>query len=631
MGSEPKLRLALAQINPTVGAVGENAALIAAWLERASDEGADLVLFPELSLPGYPAEDLYLKRHFLQANAAALDELAAQVSGIAALVGFAEPRVASGDAHPFDAPAPRAAHNALALLRDGRVDAVYRKQRLPNYAVFDEQRYFEPGAEPVVVEVAGAQVGLTICEDVWEPGPPASVEAERGAELIVCPSGSPYYRGKRADREEMFARRARDYGTAFAFCNLVGGQDELVFDGASFVLDANGELVARAGQFEEELLLVDLGGDGGPVAEPLSDLEEVYGALVLGLRDYVSKNGFDHVLVAVSGGIDSALVALVAADALGGDRVTGVVMPSPHSSRDTQADARAIIRNIGADLVEIPIEPAMGAYDLALDGSIEGGATGLAAENLQARIRGNLMMALSNAHGWLVLTTGNKSEMSVGLRDALRRHGRRLRRDQGRAEDAGLRARAPSQRCLPHPARARVGARARAVGRAAARPARLGLAAPVRGAGRDPCRLRRGRPLARRDRRRRGRPGRRRRDPADGRPRGVQAPPGAAGDQDHRQGVRPGPAPADHQPVRRLVASRAGPGRTAIVIRTIAQSRSESSVISTSQIQVVRPAWRRRAVAWTLPSVIGRRKVAEFDWPTGTLPSDRTAWPWRSR
>ena len=414
MGSEPKLRLALAQINPTVGAVGENAALIAAWLERASDAGADLVLFPELSLPGYPAEDLYLKRHFLQANAAALDELAAQVSGIAALVGFAEPRVASGDAHPFDAPAPRAAHNALALLRDGRVETVYRKQRLPNYAVFDEQRYFEPGAEPVVVDLAGAQVGLTICEDVWEPGPPASVEAERGAELIVCPSGSPYYRGKRADREEMFARRARDYGTAFAFCNLVGGQDELVFDGASFVLDATGELVARAGQFEEELLLVDLGGDGGPVAEPLSDLEEVYGALVLGLRDYVSKNGFDRVLVAVSGGIDSALVALVAADALGGDRVTGVVMPSPHSSRDTQADARAIIGNIGADLVEIPIEPAMGAYDLALDGSIEGGATGLAAENLQARIRGNLMMALSNAHGWLVLTTGNKSEMSVG-------------------------------------------------------------------------------------------------------------------------------------------------------------------------------------------------------------------------
>ena len=186
-----KLRLALAQVNPTVGAVAENAALISAWLERARDGGADPVLFPELSLPGYPAEDLYLKRHFLQANAAALDELAGQVRGIAAMVGFAEPRVASGDLHPFDAPAPRAAHNALALLRDSRVEAVYRKQRLPNYAVFDEQRYFEPGTEPLVVELAGTQVGLTICEDVWEPGPPASVEADRGAELIVCPSGSP--------------------------------------------------------------------------------------------------------------------------------------------------------------------------------------------------------------------------------------------------------------------------------------------------------------------------------------------------------------------------------------------------------------------------------------------------------
>jgi NAD+ synthetase len=409
-----KLRLALAQINPTVGAVAENAALIRDWIGRAREEGADVVLFPELCLPGYPAEDLYLKRHFLRANADALEDLAAAATGIDVLVGFAEPRAVSGDPHPFDAPAPRQAHNALALLRGGTVEAVYRKQRLPNYAVFDEQRYFEPGTEPVVAEIAGMPVGLTICEDVWEPGPPASVEAEMGAALIVCPSASPYYRGKRADREQMFARRATAYGTAFAFCNLVGGQDELVFDGASFVLERDGTVVARAGQFEEELLVVELGGAGGPLAEPLPDLDEVYGALVLGLRDYVRKNGFERVLVAVSGGIDSALVAMVAADALGGENVTGVVMPSPHSSDETQGDARAIVRNLGAELVEIPIEAAMGAYDAALDGTIPGGAAGVTAENLQARIRGNLMMALSNARGWLVLTTGNKSEMSVG-------------------------------------------------------------------------------------------------------------------------------------------------------------------------------------------------------------------------
>ena len=414
MGSSTNLRLALAQVNTTVGAVAENAALISEWIARARDEGAELVLFPELCLPGYPAEDLYLKRHFLQANADALGELAAAAEGIAVLVGFAEPRTATAAAHPFDAPTPRAAHNALALLRDGSVEHVYRKQRLPNYAVFDEQRYFEPGSEPSVVRIAETRIGLTICEDVWEPGPPASIEAEWGADLIVCPSASPYYRGKRADREGMFTRRAREYGTAFAFCNLVGGQDELVFDGASFALDRSGEVVARAGQFDEELLVVDFGEGSGPVAEPLGELEEVYGALVLGLRDYVRKNGFDRVLVAVSGGIDSALVAMVAADALGGENMTGVVMPSPHSSADTQDDARRIVRNLGADLVEIPIETAMGAYDAALDGSIDGGATGLAAENLQARIRGNLMMALSNAHGWLVLTTGNKSEMSVG-------------------------------------------------------------------------------------------------------------------------------------------------------------------------------------------------------------------------
>ncbi len=406
----------MAQINPTVGAVAENAELVRAGIARAKEEGADLVAFGELAISGYPAEDLYLKRHFLARCASELEALASEVEGVAALVGFPEARLASADPHEGDAPRPRHAHNSLALLRDGKVEQIYRKQRLPNYAVFDERRYFEPGTEPVVVEIAGTRVGLTICEDVWEPGPPATAEAKLGAELIVNSSGSPYLRGKRAEREAMFARRAHECGTAFAFVNLVGGQDELVFDGSSCVIDAEGKVLARAAQFDEDFLVVELGAGEGRVAEPLSDLDEVYAALVTGLRDYVSKNGFQHVVVAVSGGIDSALVALVAADALGGERLTGVVMPSPHSSPETQEDARTIVRNLGAELIEIPIEGAMGIYADALEGSLDGagGLGGITAENLQARIRGNLVMALSNTHGWLVLTTGNKSEMSVG-------------------------------------------------------------------------------------------------------------------------------------------------------------------------------------------------------------------------
>jgi NAD+ synthase (glutamine-hydrolysing) len=423
MAQTPQIRLGLAQINPTVGDIGANSAKIAEWIGRARDEGAELVVFPELCLPGYPAEDLYLKPHFIEANRRALDELASGVDGIAALVGFAEPVDTPDGSRPI-------AHNSLALLQDGAVDAVYRKNRLPNYAVFDEQRYFVPGSEPLTVEVAGIRVGLTICEDCWVEGPPASLEAEGGAELIVNPSGSPYHRGKGIERERMYAARATAYGTAFAFCNLVGGQDELVFDGHSFVLDAGGQVSARANQFEEELLICDLGaGASGPIAGTLSDLDEVYAALTLGLRDYVSKNGFEHVGVALSGGIDSALVALIAVDALGPARVTCVVMPSPHSSGATQADARAIAANLGAELTEIPIEEAMGAYENALgdafatsDGAVSVGPTDptrtaepdLAVENIQARIRGNLMMALSNRFGWLILTTGNKSEMSVG-------------------------------------------------------------------------------------------------------------------------------------------------------------------------------------------------------------------------
>jgi NAD+ synthase (glutamine-hydrolysing) len=419
------VRTALAQIDPTVGDIDGNATKVAEWIGRAREGEADLVIFPELCIPGYPAEDLYLKRHFVEAGSRAVQALARDVTGITALVGYAEPAPGE-DEYRF-------AHNSLAVLADGEVRAVYRKSRLPNYAVFDEQRYFAPREDPMTVEVAGSNVGLTICEDVWVEGPPASVEAEHGAELIANPSGSPYHRGKGREREAMFAERARAYGTHLAFCNLVGGQDELVFDGHSFVVDPAGEILARAAQFEEELLFCDVPAPApAELREPLDDLAEVYAALSLGLRDYVGKNGFRHVGVALSGGIDSALVALLAADALGPENVSCVVMPSPHSSSATQGDARAIAANIEAELIEIPIEATMDSYDGALAEAFERpGSDGadqeslphdptrpsepdLAAENLQARIRGNIMMALSNKHGWLVLTTGNKSEMSVG-------------------------------------------------------------------------------------------------------------------------------------------------------------------------------------------------------------------------
>ncbi|MDQ3726302.1 MAG: NAD+ synthase, partial [Actinomycetota bacterium] len=417
--------LSLAQINPTVGDVDGNAAKVAEWIGRARDAGAELVVFPELCIPGYPAEDLYLKRHFVRACQRAVEELAGAVTGITALVGFAEPVADQAD--------PRHAHNSLAVLADGAVQAVYRKSRLPNYSVFDEQRYFVPGAEPRTIEVGGLTVGLTICEDVWAPGPPAQAEAEAGARLIANPSGSPYHRGKGREREAMFAERSRAYGAYFAFCNLVGGQDELVFDGQSLVTAPDGSVIARAAQFEEELLVCEVPDGGpGPLAAPLADLDEVYEALTLGLRDYVGKNGFNHVGLALSGGIDSALVAMITADAVGPERLSCVVMPSPHSSSETQGDAREIAANLGCELIEIAIEPMMEGYERALDGLLRPGERpregedeaprdparpsepDLAAENIQARIRGNLMMALSNRHGWLVLTTGNKSEMSVG-------------------------------------------------------------------------------------------------------------------------------------------------------------------------------------------------------------------------
>jgi NAD+ synthase (glutamine-hydrolysing) len=445
------IRLALAQIDPTVGDIEGNVRLISESIDRARESGAQLILLPELCLSGYPPEDLLLRMDFLEAVGEGLEGIASDSDGIVALVGFPESvRRSAEELEEFDPlidPPPPPAHNSLAVLAGGEVRGVYRKCHLPNYGVFDERRYFESGAAPALVEVDGAVVGLTVCEDIWHPGFPENDEAAAGAHLVVNSSASPYHRGKGRAREAMIVARARSTGAAFALCNMVGGQDELVFDGASVVVSGQGETLARAAQFEPELLLCNLtvpatgerSPDGasrggrvpvlsglssgarpeGPLeprlAEPIASEEaEVYAALTLGLRDYVEKNGFEHVVLALSGGIDSALVALVAVDALGPERVSVVVMPSPHSSPETQSDARAIAANLGVEMTEISIAEPMQAYERALEPKFADSEPGLAEENLQARIRGNLVMALSNKFGWLVLTTGNKSEMSVG-------------------------------------------------------------------------------------------------------------------------------------------------------------------------------------------------------------------------
>jgi NAD+ synthase (glutamine-hydrolysing) len=439
MSDPPALRLALCQMNATVGDIAGNERKIAAGIERAHDAGAQVVLFPELAITGYPPEDLLLKDHFIRDAAASVERLAVLADGIVAVVGY--PERADG------------VHNSAAVLADGRLRAVHRKVHLPNYGVFDEQRYFAAGSQASLIDLGPHRIGLTVCEDVWQPGPPASTQALAGATLILNLSASPYHAGKGIQREMMFGRRAREDRAAFAFCGLVGGQDELVFDGHSFVLDRNGALIARAGQFTEELLVceldltpandtdderprrprvgldpapadllaaIDLPPSLGPppplrkmnLAEPVE--AEIYAALALGLRDYVEKNGFLHVVLGLSGGIDSALVACIAVDALGADRVSTVVMPSPYSSPATQADARQLAGELGVELLELAIAPAMAVYDETLAKIFAGRPADLAEENIQARIRGNLLMALSNKFGWLVLTTGNKSEMSVG-------------------------------------------------------------------------------------------------------------------------------------------------------------------------------------------------------------------------
>jgi len=438
-GTLAPLTLALAQVNPRVGDLEGNARLVAENIARARDAGAELVLFPELVLSGYPPEDLLLKEHFLQATQEVLTGLAAEARGIVAMVGYPE---RTDDVY-----------NALAVLSGGAVQAVYRKTRLPNYGVFDEQRYFQAGDDAVVIDLGSARIGLTVCEDIWMPGHPAAEVALAGATLIVNASASPYFAGKGRQREAMLVQRARDNLSAIAFCNCVGGQDELVFDGHSVVIDHEGVVLARAPQFEESLTLctVDLqaaatarlrdtrlrppvrhalpevrrlgplertpapaGKLGGELAPLLEPEAEVYAALCMGVRDYVLKNGFEHVVLGLSGGIDSALVVLIAADALGAERVTTVVMPSRYSSQGTQSDARELASALGVQCLDLPIAPAMEVYEQMLAPLFEGSEPDITEENLQARIRGNLLMALSNKFGWLVLTTGNKSENSVG-------------------------------------------------------------------------------------------------------------------------------------------------------------------------------------------------------------------------
>jgi NAD+ synthase (glutamine-hydrolysing) len=438
------LRIALCQMNATVGDLAGNAKLIGAGIAAAKDAGARLVLFPELALTGYPPEDLLLREHFLSDTGARLRELAAAAHEIVAIVGFPE-RIEGalrtpepGSAGPMEP----VLYNAAAVLADGAVQAIYRKLHLPNYGVFDEQRYFKAGdPRGLTVPVAGTSVGVTVCEDLWVAGAPASAEAEAGAKLIVNVSASPYHAGKGLERESLFAQRARETGAHIAFCAMIGGQDELVFDGHSFVLDPTGATIARARQFEQDLLVCEIPAPAGATPIPAraaagqartnpsgshisapanlrapiaSTEQEVYAALVLGLRDYVEKNGFGEVVLGLSGGIDSALVACLAVDALGPQRVNVAVMPSPHSSRETQEDARALAAAFGVGVHELRIEPAMRAYEDTLAADFEGTSADLTEENLQARIRGNLLMALSNKFGWLVLATGNKSEMSVG-------------------------------------------------------------------------------------------------------------------------------------------------------------------------------------------------------------------------
>ena len=438
-----RLRIGMAQINTTVGDFVGNTRKILEAVAKAKALGVDLLTLPELAICGYPPEDLLLKPQFIEENLQSLDKVVAGSSGLTIVVGFVD---AKGDIY-----------NAAAVIHDGKLAGVYHKIYLPNYGVFDENRYFQAGRECPVYIIGGVGVGINICEDIWYEAGPATVQAYSGAEVIVNSSASPYHFGKGNFRERMLMTRASDNAAIFAYNNLVGGQDELVFDGNSMVLDEKGQVIARGKQFEEDLIVADLDveavfrtrlhdprwrkeallleeqqwrGTKIMVSEvpsvapkpplPQRQLQvrappgEVYDALVLGTRDYVHKNGFEKVLIGLSGGIDSSLVAAIAVDALGPSNVVGVAMPSRYSSPASVSDAELLAQNLSIRLITIPIEKAFQAYLEVLAASFEGTEPNVAEENIQARIRGNILMALSNKFGWLVLTTGNKSEMATG-------------------------------------------------------------------------------------------------------------------------------------------------------------------------------------------------------------------------
>ena len=434
-----RVRVGLAQVNPTVGAIEANARLVVDWMGRARSAGCDLVAFPELTLTGYPPEDLLFKPAFIEANLRALADVTKQSKGLTAVLGYVDKR--------------DDIFNAAAVLHDGTHAGTYHKQYLPNYGVFDENRYFQSGTESPIFVVGDVAMAANICEDIWYPTGPTTRQALAGAELIVTINASPYHVGKAQFREKMLATRASDDLVCLAFVNTVGGQDELVFDGHSFVFNEKGECIARGRAFEEDLVIADIDLDQVfrarlhdsrrrkeklqadastrrislpaltprekaklPVheVEALEPVEEIYRALVLGTRDYVTKNGFKHVVIGLSGGIDSSIVAAVAVDALGAANVTGVTMPSPFSSTGTRNDAVRLAKNLGIDLLRVPITSVLKAYKRVLAGAFKGLKEDVTEENLQARIRGNYLMALSNKFGWLVLNTGNKSEIAVG-------------------------------------------------------------------------------------------------------------------------------------------------------------------------------------------------------------------------
>jgi NAD+ synthase (glutamine-hydrolysing) len=433
------MRLALAQMNTVVGDLEGNRAAILDYLGRAREAGAELVLFPELAVTGYPPEDLLLRPGFLRAAAESLEAISRETTGIAALVGL--PHL------------DRDLFNACAVCVDGEVRAIYHKQFLPNYGVFDEDRYFQSGRELVLLRCGETLVGPTVCEDIWQPGPPATDLALAGAHVVANISASPFHLGKGLEREEMLATRARDNSCWVVYLNAVGAQDELVFDGQSLVLDEEGRVVARGPAFEEALIVVDVDATTAvsrrlrdarrralararrelpsppvvdvperadaralaPVVAPApAELEQMRLAIELGLRDYTGKNGFTDVVLGISGGIDSAVTAALAAEALGPEHVHCVSMPSRYSSPETRSDARLVAESLGADYREIPIEPMVEAVTAALAPAFAGTEPGIAEENVQARVRGLIVMALSNKFGWLALATGNKSELSVG-------------------------------------------------------------------------------------------------------------------------------------------------------------------------------------------------------------------------